>query len=92
MGKTDLFLENAKKMNVDIEDIDLVIISHGHYDHGGGLKAFLEKNTKANIYIHKGAFDKYCSKKIDGQVKYIGLDDGLKDNNRIIFTEDYIYI
>lgn len=92
LGKTDLFLENAKKMNVDIENVDSVIISHGHYDHGGGLKYFLEKNTKAKIYIHKGAFDKFCSKRIDGQVKYIGLDEELKDNERIIFTEDYLYL
>jgi len=44
LGKSDLFLKNAKRLNVDITEVDLVVISHGHYDHGGGLGAFLKTN------------------------------------------------
>ena len=42
LGSNSLFLGNAVKLNVDITDIDSVIISHGHNDHGGALKYFLE--------------------------------------------------
>jgi len=45
VGASELFLENAKKLNVDISEVDYLIISHGHYDHGGGLRAFLRENT-----------------------------------------------
>lgn len=36
LGPDKLFLENAEKMGVKIEEIDTVVISHGHYDHGAG--------------------------------------------------------
>lgn len=92
LGKTDLFLENAKKMNVSIEDVDLLIISHGHYDHGGGLETFLKKNNMAKIYISKYAFHPYFSKKEDGSTRYIGLNKDLQFNDRIIFTDKSLYI
>ncbi|MGO0807173.1 MBL fold metallo-hydrolase, partial [Clostridioides difficile] len=33
--------------------MDTVIISHGHFDHGGALKKFLDINSVANIYVQK---------------------------------------
>lgn len=87
LGPNDLFLKNASKIGIDISDIDTVIISHGHYDHGGGLETFIQNNDKAKIYIHNLAFEDYYSKKLSVK-KYIGLDKTLKDNNRIIFTGD----
>lgn len=87
LGPNDLFLRNASKIGVNIADIDTVIISHGHYDHGGGLETFMQNNDKAKIYIHNMAFGDYYSKRL-GVKKYIGLDKTLKDNNRIIFTKD----
>lgn len=53
LGPDDTFIENAKKLNIEIKDIDIVIISHGHKDHGGGLETFLKYNSKAKIYINK---------------------------------------
>lgn len=87
MGASNLFLENAKTMGVNISDIDLAVISHGHYDHGGGLNAFLEANEKAKVYIHHKAFEKHFSKKSE-KVANIGLDPGLMNHDRIIFTDD----
>lgn len=40
LGPSGLFLENALKMGVKIEEVDTVVISHGHYDHGGALDSF----------------------------------------------------
>ena len=91
LGQSDLFLENAKKSNVDISDIDIVIISHGHYDHGGGIRSFLESNSKAKIYIHEKAFSKLYSLK-DNNERYIGLDEDLKNNERLFFTSKQIKI
>jgi len=88
LGSDDLFIENAKKMNVDLQDIDIVVISHGHFDHGGALKTFLKINSKAKIYIHKDSFEDYYQKLL-GLKFYIGLDKALKDNDRIIFTDSF---
>ena len=84
VGKTDLFLKNAQTLGIDIGGIDTLIISHGHYDHGGGLSAFLEHNKKAKIYISEHAFLEYFAK----NDRYIGLDQSLKNNPRFIFTKD----
>jgi 7,8-dihydropterin-6-yl-methyl-4-(beta-D-ribofuranosyl)aminobenzene 5'-phosphate synthase len=92
VGASDLFLENAKKMDVNIADVDFLVISHGHYDHGGGLKLFLQENKKAKVYIHKEAFQKHYSLRQAGEMEYIGLDADLKNNSQIIFTSDYYSI
>jgi 7,8-dihydropterin-6-yl-methyl-4-(beta-D-ribofuranosyl)aminobenzene 5'-phosphate synthase len=47
MGQSDAFLKNAKTLGIDLSTVDIAILSHGHYDHGGGLRAFLEYNEKA---------------------------------------------
>ena len=49
VGASELFLNNAKKLDVNISDVDFLVISHGHFDHGGGLKVFLRENTNADI-------------------------------------------
>lgn len=62
LGQDKLFLENAKKMDIDISEIDTVIISHGHKDHGGALKRFMDLNSNAKIYIRKEAFEPHYIK------------------------------
>lgn len=56
LGASDLYQQNAKRMKVDLEQVDTVVISHGHYDHTGGVPSFCELNKKAKIYIHEKAF------------------------------------
>ena len=85
-GQSDLFSENADKLGIDLSKVTLAVLSHGHYDHGGGLKRFLEINRIAPIYISRYAFESHYN----GTEKYIGLDTELKDNKRFIFTgEEY---
>ena len=88
MGQTDLFSINAKKLGVDLSNVDIAVLSHGHYDHGGGIETFLSLNSKAPVYINEHAFGEYYN----GTEKYIGLDKKLKDNKRIVFTKDFCKI
>ncbi len=83
MGQTDAFCENAEKLGIKLEDVDIAVLSHGHYDHGGGLSRFLQINKKAPVYISRYAFGDYYN----GQEKYIGLDISLKDSERLVFTD-----
>ena len=54
-GQGDLFAKNAAVMNIDLRQIDSVFISHGHYDHAGGLDSFLKLNQNALVYIKESA-------------------------------------
>ncbi len=83
-GQTDIFLHNAEKLAIDLSQIDIAVISHGHYDHTGGLSAFLEINKSAPVYLSRHAFKPYYN----GNEKYIGMDTRLKENPRLIFTGD----
>lgn len=87
MGQGTLFADNARQKGLNISDVDMAIISHGHYDHGGGLETFLNINDKAKIYIHRKAFLPHYSLRESG-LTYIGLDQTLKDNNRIVWCDD----
>ena len=82
MGQTDCFFENAAVLGIDLANVDIAVLSHGHYDHGGGLEKFLEINRHAPVYIHKDAFLPHYN----GTEKYIGLDTALKNSPRIMFT------
>ncbi len=85
-GATSLFAKNAEKLNVDLTRVDLAVLSHGHYDHSGGIKTFFSKNSKAPIYMRKSAFGPYYSQREGGEYGFIGIDESLITNNRIIFT------
>jgi len=50
-GDGDIFMSNLKKMNIRPDNTDMVIISHDHWDHAGGLETFLEAKSEVNIHI-----------------------------------------
>lgn len=81
-GQSGIFIKNAALLGVDIASVDMAVISHGHYDHGGGLAAFLEVNSTAPVYIRDNAFEPHWSLRSTGTA-FIGLDASLSDNERI---------
>ena len=83
MGQDDTFLRNAQTLGVDLSQVDIAVLSHGHYDHGGGLEAFLGINNKASVFLHELAFGEYYN----GTQKYIGLDRCLQTHHRLVFTK-----
>jgi 7,8-dihydropterin-6-yl-methyl-4-(beta-D-ribofuranosyl)aminobenzene 5'-phosphate synthase len=91
-GASAAFAENARKMAADLTEVDLAVISHGHYDHGGGLKVFLNINDKAKVYLNKKAFAKHYSARPNGEKRYIGLDEALLPNDRFIFVGEHLVI
>ena len=90
MGQNDDFLHNAEVLGIDISEVDIAYLSHGHYDHGGGIDGFLRANKKAEIHIQKSALGSYWAQD-PGEKRYIGLSDAWRDNERIIIHEgDYV--
>ncbi len=69
-GQSGLFSENALKAGTDITSVHASVLSHGHYDHAGGLPRFMELNCRARIFMKKEALiPKYSA---DG--RFIGTD------------------
>ena len=72
---SELVICNARKLGVDLSSVDTVILSHGHYDHSGGILPFVEINPRAKIYMQYNAGGEYYA--FDGEDKgfrYIGID------------------
>jgi 7,8-dihydropterin-6-yl-methyl-4-(beta-D-ribofuranosyl)aminobenzene 5'-phosphate synthase len=84
-GQSDKFLNNAKRLGLSIADVDILIISHGHFDHGGGLKHFFAENGRAKVYLKEGSFGKTYAKRGIFR-RYIGLDEKLFASNRERFV------
>lgn len=84
MGQTELFAKNAEKLGIDLKKVDFAVLSHGHYDHGGGMKRFLQLNSCAPVYISRHAFEPHYN----GKEKYIGLNTALSSSERLIFTDE----
>ncbi|MDY0289742.1 MAG: MBL fold metallo-hydrolase [Sphaerochaeta sp.] len=85
-GYSPLFAKNAETLQVDLAEVDLAVLSHGHYDHSGGINTFFTKNSTAPIYLRKSAFGPFYSQRENGEYGFIGIDEGLITSNRVIFT------
>lgn len=75
-GASDKFIANAKKMRIPVEEVSKVLISHNHYDHTGGIEAFLKINPDAEIYAKKAADNDFYIKQSFlrvpiGQISYL---------------------
>ena len=91
-GQTDVFLKNAYQLKVSLDDLDAVVLSHGHYDHGGGLEYLSVLKMDAalsvpTIYVGKGAFTEKFSREKDGSFRNIGLLKSLTETLQIEETE-----
>ncbi len=75
-GASDKFWENAKKLNLDLTDVDCGVLSHAHYDHADGMDVFFKENQEAVFYLRKGCQEN-CYGKSRIFPKYIGIKKGV---------------
>ena len=80
-GQSAAFAENAEKLGVDLKAVDFAVLSHGHYDHSGGLRKFLEINERAPVYVSCHAFEPHYS--TNG---YIGMEPALQGSSQIRYV------
>ena len=88
VGQSDVFLKNASRLGESLEDVDIVVLSHGHYDHCNGLFFLLEQNKSAKIYLHERALGEFYH----GD-RYIGIaSDSKALKDRFVFFDEEIVI
>lgn len=92
VGYSDIFFKNADSMDIELEDISSIVLSHGHDDHTRGLKYYFDKkhNHKVSLYAHPNAFNIKISKG-----KNIGAPltmDDLKDKCELILSKVPLHV
>ena len=69
-GQTDAVVKNAEKTGIDLTAVDTIILSHGHYDHSGGIMPISEITRNSDIYMQHSAAEPH----FNGE-RYIGIDE-----------------
>jgi 7,8-dihydropterin-6-yl-methyl-4-(beta-D-ribofuranosyl)aminobenzene 5'-phosphate synthase len=87
-GQSGAFIKNAEQLRIDLHDVAFVVLSHGHYDHSGGLRSLVDITTSFELIVGKGFFkDKYAD--FNGRHEFLGnnfTESFLKDS-RIRYSE-----
>jgi 7,8-dihydropterin-6-yl-methyl-4-(beta-D-ribofuranosyl)aminobenzene 5'-phosphate synthase len=83
-GQSDAWLHNLRALGHDAGAIRAVAISHGHYDHTGGLAEAIRQSPDAKCFAHPACFEpKYAQ--FEGQTRYIGMP-GQVVSQKSVFT------
>lgn len=87
-GQSDNFIKNSGLLGIDLKKIDKVVLTHGHYDHVGGLEKLIEENKDVRIYANKMILRRKYALRKNGHIDEIGFDPTIyemhKDNFALI--------
>ncbi len=90
LGPSGETLQNAQIRGIDLKKVDTVILSHGHYDHSGGILPFAGINDQALIYMQETAVGDYFSdrgKSAPERYEYIGIDKDIAKLPQVRFLQ-----
>lgn len=74
-GKSGAFIKNAEKLKVNLNDLNYVILSHGHYDHSGGFIKLIENiDNIPKLIVGNGFFNKKYKLVEENKYKFNGND------------------
>jgi len=79
-GASAQFAQNAAALGVDLGAVDTAVLSHGHYDHSGGMTEFFRRNAQAKLYARAG----FELARYNKTGKYIGVEPRLTDHPRVV--------
>lgn len=72
-GQGRILMFNAYRLGLSLQQVHAVVLSHGHYDHTGGLADALRGNRLAAIYAHPAALEPKFARNQDGTSRSIGI-------------------
>lgn len=80
-GTTELFADHAKALGIHLENVDIAVLSHAHYDHSGGFDRFFRENSKAGLWLRESCKEN-CYRQSSKGMKYIGIPGGFLETYR----------
>lgn len=92
VGSSSAIYDNAKLLNIDLEEVDYVILSHGHRDHLGGLKHMMPIVKKSEVYASQFIDGEYYANLLTKGLTYIGIDKEIDTSSFKKIKEDPIFI
>ncbi|MBN2449137.1 MAG: MBL fold metallo-hydrolase [Lentisphaeria bacterium] len=81
-GQGHVLMGNARRLRVPLEDADAVVISHGHYDHTGGLGDVLALAPRVSVHVHPDALLPKYGRNPDGSARDIGMPAPVRERLR----------
>jgi 7,8-dihydropterin-6-yl-methyl-4-(beta-D-ribofuranosyl)aminobenzene 5'-phosphate synthase len=87
-GQRDAFLHNAEQMGIQLDEVEKILFSHGHYDHTGGLLFYLQKFGKASIICHYNIFNRKF-RVLEGGLLEVGIPHEEKELKKM--GGDFLY-
>lgn len=72
-GQSELLLQNASVLGIDLSGVRAVALSHGHFDHTGGLPALWSLAPKAGLFLHPAALQPRYARRPEGHAHAVGM-------------------
>lgn len=90
-GQSELLQQNAREMGLSLEEVEAIALSHGHYDHTGGLSAAHKLAPNARLFLHPAALKPKFAGNPDGTSRSVGLPDATlqaihQAGDRVVWT------
>lgn len=77
-GQGMVLEHNANRLGIRLESANAVVLSHGHYDHTGGLGRVLEVAPQAKTFVHPAALEPKFSRADDDAVREVGMPSAVR--------------
>jgi len=74
-GQGYVLRHNATALEIPLNSVEAIVLSHGHYDHTGGIAEVLADREGINVFAHPAAFGPKFIRRSDGSVRFIGIPE-----------------
>jgi 7,8-dihydropterin-6-yl-methyl-4-(beta-D-ribofuranosyl)aminobenzene 5'-phosphate synthase len=86
-GQSGLLVENARRLGMDLSRLGAIALSHGHYDHTGGLRAVWELAPDAPLHLHPGAMTARFARTPDGSTRDVAMSEPVRETVHVCATQ-----
>ncbi len=95
-GQGNVLLSNTRRLGIRLDQVDAIALSHGHYDHTGGLGDALRSSRATTVYAHPAAFEAKYARNPDGIGRNIGMpnldEQMVRDMAELVWVEGPVEI